>query len=158
MRGTLWGALMGFGMGSVSGILSMHKTSASTAMTFVHPTLSRVVTLDTHFADGTVAMLERIRSTLGVEPSIRPSAIQQFNVILAKIRSFYNALHAFTTSPSENLALKIKTRKCATNASQAITNFEPYIWDSPEIQEVMDCFEHVRKTIVDKMLSLDSHH
>jgi hypothetical protein len=156
-RGTMWGALMGAGLGSVSGVLAMNRTERPKTLAFTHPLHGHEVELDTYDLDneaGTVNMLRRVQHTLHIEPSVRPETMKQFAVILAKTRSFYNTLKAYVDAPDE-LKFKIKARKCATSASQSITNFEAYVWDSPEIEDIMGCLEVVRKAMVDKMLSLD---
>lgn len=157
----MWGALMGLGLGSVSGILAMHKTEPPQSVTFSHPADGRQMVLQTYGLDGDagiVGMLRRVQRTLSIEPSIRPEAARQFAVILAKTRSFYDTLKAYVDAPLDvEIRLKIKARKCATAASQAITNFEAYVWDSPEIEDIMGCLEIARKAMVDKMLTLDKH-
>lgn len=153
----MWGGLMGLGLGSVSGILAMHKTEVPQTVSFLHPAHGREMVLRTYGLDGTaglVGMLRRVQRTLSIEPSIRPEAARQFVVILAKTRSFYETLKAYEDAPHE-LRLKIKARKCATAASQAITKLEAHVWDSPEIEDIMGCLEVARKAMVDKMLSLE---
>lgn len=155
--GALWGAFMGAGLGTFSGIISMHRRPPPKTLHFKHPVTGHVVELDTYGLDddaGVVHLLRRVHVALNADPSVRYAARKQFMVILARVRNFYNTLKLFTENP-DVLKYKIKTRKCATIASQSITNFEPFIWDSTEIQEAMDCLGVVQTSIVNKMLGLD---
>lgn len=155
--GTVWGAFMGAGLGTFSGIWSMHKRPAPSTLRFKHPTTNQVVELDTFGLDdgaGVVPLMRRVHQAMSAEPSIRAAARQQFMVVLARLRYFYNTLQISMAQP-DVLKYKIKTRKCATVAAQSITNFEGYVWDSPEIGEIMGCLAVVQKAVIDKMLFLD---
>ena len=155
--GTVYGAFMGFGLGTFSGILNMHRNEPSTSLHFKHPVTNDVLELDTYGLDddvGVVALMQRVHQSLNVDPSIRDVAKRQFLVILTRVRNFFHVLKLYGENP-KILRYKIKTRKCATLASQAITNFEPYVWDSPEIETILNSLAIVQKTIVDKMLFLD---
>jgi len=155
--GTLWGAFMGAGLGTFSGILSMHKRAPPKTLHFKHPVTDEVVELDTYDLDDgaeVVQLLRRVHQAINAEPSIRFVARRQFMVILAKVRNFYDTLKVCVEQPGV-LKYKIKTRKCATTAAQCLSNFENYIWDSPEIEEVMSGLAVVQKAVIDKMLFLD---
>lgn len=155
--GALWGAFMGAGLGTFSGVLSMHKRPPLKTLQFKHPVTDEVIELDAHGLDddvGVVPLLRRVHQALNADPSIRFVARKQFMVILARVRNFYNMLQVFLEHP-DVFKYKTKTRKAATLASQSITNFEAYIWDSTEIEEVMQCLGLVQTGMVDKMLELD---
>lgn len=156
-RGGLWGLLMGAGLGTFSGILSIHRTDPPRTLCFKHPLSGKPVELDTFDLDdgaGVVAMLRRVHQTMQMEPSIRNEAKRQFIILLARVRNFYNALKMYTDRP-DVLRYKIQTRKCATAASQSIRDFEAYIWDSPEIEGIMNDLDVVQTAVFNKMLSLD---
>ena len=154
--GTLWGALMGAGLGTFSGIISMQKRPLPKTLPFKHPVTGEVVVLDTFDLDDgaeVVHVLRRAHQAMHAEPSIRLVARKQFMVILARVRVFYNTLKMCMDHP-DVLKYKIKTRKCATIAAQSMTDFEAYIWDSPEIEEVMSGLAVVQKAMFEKMLVL----
>jgi hypothetical protein len=156
-RGGLWGMLMGGGLGTLTGIVAIHRTDPAKTLAFQHPLSGNVVELDTYDLDeqDVVRMLRRVQQTLNVEPSIRPEAHRQFVIILARVRNFYNSLKMYTDRP-DVVRYKIQTRKLATAASQTIRNFESFIWDSPEIEGIVNDLETVQTAMIDKMLSLDS--
>lgn len=157
-RGGLWGLLMGSGLGTLTGIVSIHRTEPPKTLPFQHPLSGHVVQLDTYGLDedqDVVRMLRRVRETLQIEPSIRPEARRQFAIILARVRNFYNALQMYTDRP-DVVRYKIHARQLSAAASQTIRNFESYIWDSPEIEGILNDLEIVQSAIVEKMLSLDS--
>lgn len=158
-RGSLWGLLMGTGLGAFSGILSLHRKDPPKTLLFKHPITGQVVELDPYDLDdeaGIVIMLRRVHHTLHMEPSIRDEAKRQFIVILARVRNFYNTLKMYMDRP-DVLRYKIQTRKCATIASQSIRDFEAYIWDSPEIEGIVNDLDVVQKAVIDKMLSLEKN-
>jgi len=155
--GTLWGAFMGAGLGTFSGIVSMHRKPIPTTLPFQHPVTGKVVLLDTYGLDqgeDLVALLRRVYHAMDADPSIRVSAKRQFVVILARVRIFFNLLKACTDFP-ENIQYKLKTRRAATTASQSITNFEAYVWDSQELEEIMNGLTVVQKAMIDKVLILE---
>lgn len=157
LSGTMWGAFMGAGLGTFSGILAMYRKDPPKTLRFKHPVTNKTTELDTYGLDddvGVVALLRRVQKSLNVDPSIRDVAKRQFLVILTKVHNFFHVLKLYQEN-THILRYKIKTRKLATLASQAITNFEPYIWDSQEIETVMNLLGIVQKTIIDKMLFLD---
>ena len=157
VSGTLWGAFMGAGLGTFSGILSMHRNPLPTTLSFQHPVTGKVVVLDTYGLDqgeDVVALLRRVHHAMDIDPSIRISAKRQFVVILARVRIFFNLLKACMDFP-ENISHKLKTRRAATTASQSITNFEAYIWDSQELEEIMSGLTVVQKAMIDKVLLLE---
>jgi hypothetical protein len=155
--GTMWGAFMGAGLGTFSGMLAMYRKEPPKTLRFKHPVTNKTIEFDTYGLDddvGIVALMRRIQESLNVDPSIRDVAKRQFRVILTKVHNFFHVLKLYQEN-IHMLRYKIKTRKLATLASQAITNFEPYIWDSQEIETVMNSLGIVQKTIIDKMLFLD---
>lgn len=156
-RGTLWGAFMGAGMGTFSGILSMHKKEPPKTLQFKHPVTNEILELDPNGLDddtGVVSLLRRVHKSLHVDPSIRIAAKRQFMVLLARVYNFYTVLKLYMENP-DSLQYKIKTRKCATKAAQCITNFEGYVWDSRELENIMNYLTVIQKAIIDKMLFLD---
>jgi hypothetical protein len=158
-RGTLWGAFMGAGMGTFSGILTktMHKQPPPKTLQFKHPVTNEILELDTHDLDddtGVVPLLRRVHQSLHVDPSIRVAAKRQFMVLLTRVYNFYTVLKLYMENP-KSLQYKIKTRKCATAAAQCITNFEAYVWDSRELENIMNCLAAIQKAMIDKMLFLD---
>lgn len=157
-RGGLWGLLMGSGLGTLTGIVSIHRIDPPNTLAFQHPLSGNVVQLDTYGLDDgqdVVRMLRRVQQTMQIEPSIRPEALRQFVIILARVRNFYNSLKMYTDRP-DVVRYKIHTRKLAIVANQTIRNFESYIWDSPEIEGILNDLEIVQSAILEKMLSLDS--
>ena len=83
--GTLWGAFMGAGLGTFSGVLSMHKRAPPKTLHFKHPVTDEVVELDTYDLDDgaeVVQLLRRVHQAINAEPSIRFVARKQFMVIL----------------------------------------------------------------------------
>ncbi len=159
-RGGVWGMLMGGGLGTLTGIVAIHRTDPPKTLAFQHPLSGNVVELDTYELDeqqDVVRLLRRVQKTLQIEPSIRPEAHRQFVIILARVRNFYNSLKMYTDQP-DVVRYKIQTRKLATAASQTIRNFESFVWDSPEIEGIVNDLETVQTAVIDKMLCLDSLH
>ncbi len=157
LRGTMWGAMMGAGMGTLSGILAMNKTELPNTISFQHPASHKMVVLDTFGLDPeqcVIPLLNRVRESLHVDPKIRELARRQFVVILARIRRFYLAMKVHLQQP-DIVKFKLLTRNHATSAAQSITNFESYIWDSMELQDIMQSLETVKQTIINKALTLD---
>lgn len=157
VSGTLYGAFMGAGLGTFSGILSMYRKPLPTTLPFHHPVTGEVVLLDAFGLDegeDVVSLLRRVHHAMDADPSIRTVAKRQFVVILARVRTFFNCLKACTDF-QDSIPYKLKTRRAATVAAQSITNFEAYIWDSQEIGDVMSLLEIVKKAMIDKVLFLD---
>lgn len=157
LRGTMWGAMMGAGMGTLSGVLAMNKTELPNTISFQHPVTHKIVELDTFGLDQeqcVINLLGRVRQCLHMDPRIREIARRQFVVILARIRRFFLAMKLHLEEP-DILRFRLLTRKHATSAAQSITNFESYVWDSTELQEIMQSLETIKETIINKALTLD---
>jgi hypothetical protein len=157
VSGTLYGAFMGAGLGTFSGILSMYRKPLPTTLQFQHPVTDKLVLLDAFGLDegeDVVSLLRRVHHAMEADPSIRTVAKRQFVVILARVRSFYNLLKACVDFP-HNIQYKLKARRAATVAAQSIRNFESYIWDSQEIEDIMNLFAIVQKSMIDKVLFLE---
>lgn len=156
-RGGIWGMLMGGGLGTLTGIVAIHRKDPPKTLAFQHPLSGNVVELDTYGLDDgqdVVRMLRRVHETLQIEPSIRPLAKRQFVILLARVRNFYNSLKMYMDQP-DVLKYKIHTRKLANVASHTIRSFESYVWDSPEIEGIVADLEIVQSAIIEKMLSID---
>ena len=155
--GTLYGAFIGLGLGTFSGVLSIYRKPLPTTLNFTHPVTGKAVLLDAFGLDEgeeVVPLLRRVQEAMGADPSIRIHAKKQFVVILARVRTFFNLLKACADF-QDSVSHKLKTRRAATAAAQSIVNFEAFVWDSQELEEIMTGLSIVQKAMIDKVLILD---
>jgi hypothetical protein len=155
-RGTLWGAFMGMGLGAMTGVVASNRGDGPPrALAYRHPATGRPLAVDAHgLNDDAVGLLHRVAEALAMEPSIRPAARKKFTGILDLVRRYYNALEAALAFP-QCARLRIKARRLATKTAQAVRDFEPLVWDSPEIETIMTCLAAVQQAMVDRTLTLD---
>ena len=158
LRGVGYGAFMGLGLGTITGVMGMFNHSTEVSLTFQHPVTGEMVRVETFGLDGdanVLGLLMRAKRSMEFDPSIRPSALRQFIVILARVRNFYLSLKYALADPA-SVKLRIRARKAATSASQSITNLESHIWDSREIENILGSLAQVQTVIVERALTLDS--
>ena len=155
-RGTLWGAFMGMGLGAMTGVVAANRGEGPPpTLSYRHPKTGQALAVDTHgLNDDAVGLLRRVAQSLDADPSIRPAARRRFAAILDLVRRFYDQLEALVAFP-QCARIRIKARRLATKAAQAVRDMEPLVWDSPEIEPIMTCLAAVQQAMVDRMLSLD---
>ena len=89
---------------------------------------------------------------MDVEPSIRPLAKEKFGAILLRLKRFFHHLREYKKA-KVSTSSHVLVKRTSIKAQQAMTDFESYIWDSPELTNIVGSLRRVQQIVSDLALA-----
>ncbi len=164
-RGTFFGALVGTGLGLLSAMtLQSSDPQQEDPLIYKHERTGKVMTFETCDDTAhayTLQLLRRVRQLLFIYPRTRPEALAHFEHILYHLHRYYKVLFLYHTMMSQKghgtrgtrgTSIRVKLRTFGTRACQALSDFEPFVWDHPDLEPIARATEEVRQSIMETLL------
>lgn len=152
---------MGAGLGMAASLCPptpAQDDEKARGMPFVYR--NRSLHLRTYGLDGpdheVLRSLTKAKESMDVEPSIRSLAHAKFASILVRLKVFFKHLLAYKEAQPATIALRLRVKKASIRAQQAMTDFEAYIWDSPELTDIVGSLRRVQQIVSDLALSTET--